>query len=100
MATGTAPKRKKRNLSVLKRIRQAEDRTARNRRNKVQLRRQIKQLRRALAAGNRAEAEKLLGPTISLIDRSIQKGILHQNTADRYKSRLVVRYNALQAPTP
>ncbi|MBI4462435.1 MAG: 30S ribosomal protein S20, partial [Acidobacteria bacterium] len=34
---------------------------------------------------------------ISLIDRSIQKGILHQNTADRYKSRLVVRYNALQA---
>lgn len=97
MATATGPKRKKRNPSVLKRIRQTQRHAARNRRNKAQLRRQVKQLRRALAAGNRAEAEKLLRPTISLIDRSIQKGILHQNTADRYKSRLVVRYNALQA---
>jgi len=39
----------------------------------------------------------LLRPTLSLIDKSIQKGILHQNTADRYKSRLTLRYNALLA---
>ncbi|MFQ5817130.1 MAG: 30S ribosomal protein S20 [Terriglobia bacterium] len=97
MPAPTATTLKKRKKSVLKRIRQTARHTARNRRNKVLLRRQIKQFRRALAAGNRAEAEQLLRPTISLIDRSIQKGILHPNTADRYKSRLMLHYNALHA---
>lgn len=96
MPAPTVIKRKQRKKSVLKRIRQAERRTARNRRNKIRLRSQIKEFRRALTAGNLAEAEKLLRPTISLIDRSIQKGILHQNTADRYKSRLMLHYNTLQ----
>lgn len=80
----------------MKRIRQSERRTARNRRNKSLLRRQIKQFRRALAAGNLADAQKLWQPTISLIDRSIQKGVLHPNAADRYKSRLTQHYNSLQ----
>jgi small subunit ribosomal protein S20 len=31
---------------------------------------------------------KELVKTISVIDRSIRKGILHKNTAGRYKSRL------------
>jgi len=97
MPAPTAPKRKKKKKSVLKRIRQTEHRTTINRRNKVRLRQQIKKFRRALEAGNFAEAQQLLRPTLSLIDKSIQKGILHQNTADRYKSRLTLRYNALLA---
>lgn len=97
MATPTGPRRRKRSQSVLKRVRQAARHTARNRFHKHRLRRQIKQFRRALTAGNRAEAEKLLRPTISLIDRSMQKGLLHPNTAERYKSRLMLRYNALAA---
>lgn len=98
MATPTAPKRRKRNKSVLKRIRQTRRHTVRNRRHKVTLRRQVKQFRRALASGNRAEVEKLLRPTISLIDRAIQQGIIHPNRADRYKSRLMLHYNALPSP--
>jgi small subunit ribosomal protein S20 len=30
----------------------------------------------------------LLGPTISLIDKAVNKGIIHRNTAARHKSRL------------
>lgn len=97
MPAPTAPKRKRKKKSVLKRIRQTERCAAVNRRNKVRLRLQIKKFRRALGARNLAEAQQLLRPTLSLIDKSIQKGIIHQNTADRYKSRLTLRYNALLA---
>ena len=93
MATATAPKRKKRKKSVLKRIRQAERRSEVNRSNRSRLRTQIKKFRRALASGNAAEAQQLLGATVSLIDRSVGKGVLHANTAARTKSRLVRRYN-------
>ncbi len=99
MPTATAAKRKKRKISVLKRIRQTEHRTALNRRNKNKLRRSIKEFRRALAAGNREELQKLLGDTLSTIDRSVGKGIIHKNTASRYKARLMARYHqVLSAP--
>jgi ribosomal protein S20 len=34
---------------------------------------------------------------MSALDRAIQKGVLHENTANRYKSRLTLAYNALRA---
>jgi len=101
MATTISPRRKKKKKSVLKRIRQTERRTAINRANKSRLRTQVKWFRQALAAGNLERARELLRPTISLIDRSIHKGVLHANAAARTKSRLLGRYNALvkQQPT-
>jgi small subunit ribosomal protein S20 len=59
------------------------------------MRHQIRELRRALEAKDKARAESLLKPTISMLDRMIQKGILHPNTAARYKSRLSLRFNSL-----
>jgi small subunit ribosomal protein S20 len=35
--------------------------------------------------------------TVSVLDKAIQKGVLHQNTASRYKSRLSVRVRAIAA---
>jgi small subunit ribosomal protein S20 len=52
------------------------------------LRTQIKKLRTALAAGDKAQSQELLNPTIALIDKSVNKGVLHKNTAARHKSRL------------
>jgi small subunit ribosomal protein S20 len=95
MATATAPKRKKRKKSVLKRIRQTERRTEVNRANRSRLRTQIRKFRRALASGNAAEARQVLGATVSLIDRSVGKGVIHANTAARTKSRLVRRFNEM-----
>ncbi|MCD9187308.1 MAG: 30S ribosomal protein S20 [Pyrinomonadaceae bacterium] len=74
--------------SAEKRIRQTEKRTAVNRNNRSRLRTQIKKLRAALLHNDKEQSTELLNPTISLIDKAVNKGIIHRNTAARYKSRL------------
>ena len=74
--------------SAEKRIRQTERRSAVNRGNRSRLRSEIKKLRTAIDGGDHSEASKLLPDTLSLIDKSVQKGILHRNAAARHKSRL------------
>ncbi len=82
-------------FSALKRARQTETRTARNRTSRTRMRSALRSLREALTAGNREGAEKAYRSTVSLLDKSIQKGVLHANTASRYKSRLAKRLAAL-----
>ena len=77
--------------SAEKRIRQNEKRRAMNRANKSSMRTEIKKLRSALALGDAAAAKELLPQVISLIDKSIQKGVIHRNAAARHKSRLTHR---------
>lgn len=83
--------------SAEKRNRQAERRNEVNRRNRGALRTEIKRLRAAVEEGNREEAQTLLPTTVSVIDRSVQKGVLHKNAAARYKSRLTGSVSKLQA---
>jgi len=83
--------------SAIKRMRQTEKRNEVNRRNRSRLRTQLKKQRAAIAEGTAAEAQALLSETISLIDKSIQKGVLHANAAARYKSRLTSNVNDLSA---
>lgn len=82
-------------FSALKRARQTERRTVRNRANKSRVRSALRELREALIAGNRENAEQAYRRTVSTLDKAIQKGVLHRNTADRYKSRLSARLAAL-----
>ncbi len=81
--------------SAEKRVRQTEKRNEVNTRNRSKLRTQIKRLRAALASGDKKQSQELLQPTISLIDKSVNKGIIHRNTAARYKSRLTSHVNEL-----
>lgn len=97
MAQGTATKVKKRKKSVLKRAAQAIKRSAINRANRTRVRSVIKSLRGAINEGNAATAGKLLSTTVASIDRAVAKGVLTKNTANRYKSRLTVACNNLQA---
>jgi small subunit ribosomal protein S20 len=83
--------------SAEKRIRQTERRNEVNRRNRSSLRTQVKVLRAAIANGDQEQAKAALNATVSLIDKSIQKGVLHRNAAARYKSRLTVRVNQMSA---
>lgn len=83
--------------SAEKRIRQTEKRNEVNRRNRARLRTQVKALRAAIDAGDQQQAQAALNETVSLIDKSIQKGVLHRNAASRYKSRLTVRVNQMTA---
>jgi small subunit ribosomal protein S20 len=84
-------------FSALKRARQTETRTVRNRNNRSQLRSVLRKMRESIAAGNREQAEQIYRQTVSALDKAIQKGVLHQNTASRYKSRLSVRVRAMAA---
>ena len=83
-------------LSALKRARQTERRTARNRANTSSLRTALRDFREILAKGDKEAATKAFPKTVSLLDKAIQKGTLHENTAARYKSRLNARLVALK----
>lgn len=76
--------------SARKRIRQNETARRRNRGHRSELRTRIKTLRQAIADKS-PEAAKLLPRTVSLIDRLVKKGVIRENTAARYKSRLTRR---------
>ncbi|MCI0339384.1 MAG: 30S ribosomal protein S20 [Acidobacteria bacterium] len=81
--------------SAEKRDRQNTRRNAINTAGRTRLRSQIKRLRTALATGKKEEAKVLLPETISVIDKAVQKGILHRNTAARHKARLTLHVNEL-----
>ena len=98
MVQGAAKKIKPRKKSVLKRIRQTVRRTEVNRAKSTRVRSVIKKLRAVLNAGDAATAKQLLPETLSAIDRALKHGILHENTANRYKSRLSLALNKLAAP--
>jgi small subunit ribosomal protein S20 len=82
-------------VSSIKRIRITERRTATNRMRKSRLRHQIRAMRRLLEAKDTQGADKLMPATFSLVDRAAKWGIIKQNTAARYKSRLTLRLRSL-----
>lgn len=82
-------------VSSLKRARQTVTRTAVNRANKSRVRGSLRLLREALQKGDASAAAEQYRQTVSALDKSVQKGILHANTASRYKSRLNARVKAL-----
>lgn len=87
----------KRNPSALKAHRQNVKRREHNRELRSKLRTGLKAIRAALDSGKVEDAKTLLGKTASLVDRMAGKGIIHRNTAGRYKSRLTARLKAKTA---
>lgn len=81
--------------SALKHMRQSLKRRDRNRRNASQLKTKVKKLRAAIADGDKELAQKSLAETASAIDRAAKKGMIHDNAAARYKSRLSRKVRAL-----
>jgi small subunit ribosomal protein S20 len=77
--------------SAVKAHRQSVKKQARNRDLRSQLRSGLKKIRTALDAGDTADAKSALTEAFSLIDKMAGKGIIHDNAAGRYKSRLVKR---------
>ncbi len=84
-------------FSALKRARQTDKKTTVNRANSSRLRTQLRKLRTAIASGDQAQSQTLFRETVSLIDQSVKKGVIHKNTGSRYKSRLAARMKAKAA---
>lgn len=84
-------------FSALKRARQTETKTARNRANKSRLRGALRSLRQAIAKGDKEATQSAYRATVSVVDKGVQKGVIHKNTASRYKARLNARVKAVGA---
>ena len=78
----------KRTKSALKANRQNIKRREHNRTLRSKLRTTLKAIRAALDAKDVTAAKAALSQTFSLVDKMATKGIIHRNTAGRYKSRL------------
>ena len=81
----------KRTKSALKANRQNVKRREHNRNMRSRLRTALKAIRESLDAKNADGAKVALSYTVSLVDKMAKKGIIHRNTAGRYKSRLAAR---------
>ena len=84
----------KRTKSALKANRQNIRRRAHNRELRSRLRTALKAIRAALDSKDLAGAKAALNATVSIVDKMATKGIIHRNTAGRYKSRLSARVRA------
>ena len=74
--------------SAQKRARQAIERRTHNMSLRTEVRTAIKNVSKAVAAGNKDNAAKVLRESQRVIDRIVAKGVLHRNAGDRHKSRL------------
>ena len=81
----------KRNKSALKANRQNIKRREHNRALRARLRTGLKSIRKSLDAKDVDGAKTALREMQSLVDKMATKGIIHRNTASRYKSRLAAR---------
>lgn len=79
-----------------KRIRQAEKRRLLNGSMRSSMRTACKKVVKAVAAGDRAQAEAAYRAAVPEIDRMARKGIIHKNKAARQKSRLNRQFKGLQ----
>jgi len=78
-------------FSALKRARQTEKRTRQNRANTSGFRTALRKYRAALKSGDSNQSKATFSEAASVIDKAVRKGVIHKNTAARYKARLSAR---------
>ena len=81
--------------SARKRARQAEKHRRHNASLRSELRSAIRNVRKAITAGDKKAARTVLQSATSVIDSIADKNIIHKNTAARYKSRLSASIKAM-----
>ncbi len=81
--------------SAIKRNKQTVVRTARNTHIRTTMRTFVKQVRTAVANGEKETAQTALTRAVPYIDKAATKGIIHQSTASRKISRLNKLVNTL-----
>jgi small subunit ribosomal protein S20 len=81
--------------SARKRARQAEKRRQHNAALRSELRSAIRNVRKAIAAGDKKAARGVLQRASGVIDSIADKRIIHKNAAARHKSRLSAGIKAM-----
>ena len=80
-----------------KRAKQAVKRRARNMASRSMMRTAIKKVRAAIESKDSEQAKSAFVAAQPIIDNMARKGIIHQNAAARYKSRLSAQVKAIAA---
>ena len=81
--------------SARKRARQSEKRRQHNASLRSKLRSAIRNVRKAITAGDKKAALTVFRLASGAIDSIADKNIIHKNTAARHKSRLAARIRAM-----
>ena len=79
-----------------KKIKQINKVTLANKELKSTVKNAIKNTDKAVAAGNKENAEKSLKLAIKSLDNAKVKGLVHKNKVDREKSRLTKKVNSME----
>ncbi len=92
MPAKAAPKK---NLSAMKRARQAEKKNLRNRVERSKIKNVMKSVESALKDENKDTAKESLLAAVKTITSAQSKGIIHKNNAARKISKLTKKVNAV-----
>lgn len=84
------------NQAALKDIRQTKKRTKRNKNVKEHLAYLKKQTQKAVEKKDTARAEDFYKKLVKSVDKAAKRNIVKKNTANRRKSRLAKKINALK----
>jgi small subunit ribosomal protein S20 len=82
-------------VSAQKRARQTIRITERNRHFRTLTRTQMKRVRAAITAGDKAKAAAALQVCIKQVDQAVSKGLWHRKAGSRYISRLSAQVHAM-----
>ncbi|UQZ46738.1 30S ribosomal protein S20 [Bacillus sp. PK3-037] len=83
--------------SAIKRTKTNNERRAHNATIKSAMRTAIKQVEASVANNEADKAKTALTEAAKRIDKAVKTGLVHKNTAARYKSRLAKQVNGLSA---
>jgi len=81
--------------SAAKKARRDVEARLRNRSSRSVVKTAVKKFLTVVAAGSKVEASALLPTTLGVVDKAVRKGVIHKNAANRAKSRLTLKVNAL-----
>jgi small subunit ribosomal protein S20 len=81
--------------SAAKKARRDVEARLRNRSARSAVKTAVKKFLSAVATGSKSEAAVLLPTTLGVVDKAVRKGVIHKNAANRAKSRLTLKVNAL-----
>jgi len=99
MASAKPKKKNPRLASGRKRVRQDTKLNAANTSLRSKYRTAIKNVEKAVAAGDKVKATEAFGKAQSIVDKIADKEIFHKNKAARDKSRLAAKVKALNLAT-
>lgn len=83
--------------AALRQLRKDKKRQERNQAFRSELKTLTKRFQALLQAKKLDDAKVMMRDVASTYDRATKRGILHRNTAARYKSRLTIQLNRLSA---